>query len=224
MHFPGTAWLRTECRVPGLQACHVSLSEARSQAQSGFAKGLLRTRGVIQKSLPPREFSPPLCHCAEGRQSPRQPILETVLAPLQVVLGSFRHGHPTLSPKTSVARSQVFPTPREAWISSPWLPHLGTAFRRFQAEAPKWATKLPLETTELGCQVRLLIMVHASVQRKWQNSLGGRLLWITPLYKAVATGAFRQFPVILVAARPHHSSRKFKRVDSSREPSVNKGH
>jgi hypothetical protein len=29
-----------------------------------------------------------------------------------------------------------FPTPREAWISSPWLPHLGTSFSRFQAEAP----------------------------------------------------------------------------------------
>ena len=108
---------------------------------------------MIHKSLPPREFSPPLCHCAEGRQSPRQPILETDLAPLQVwVLGSFRHGHPTLSPKISVARSQGFPTPREAWISSPWLPHLGTAFRRFQAEAPKWATKLPLEATELGAK------------------------------------------------------------------------
>jgi hypothetical protein len=116
----------------------------------------------MQKCLPSREFSPPLCHCAEGRQSPRQLILETNLAPLQVwVLGSFKHGHPTLSSKISVARSQVidhggvyhnkllglhelseghlrdnsrplgFPTPREAWISSPWLLHLGTAFRRF---------------------------------------------------------------------------------------------
>jgi hypothetical protein len=35
------------------------------------------------------------------------------------------------------SRPLGFPTPREAWISSPWLPHLGTAFRRFQAEAPK---------------------------------------------------------------------------------------
>jgi hypothetical protein len=25
-------------------------------------------------------------------------------------------------------------------------------------------------------------MVHASVERKWQNSLGGRHFWITPLY------------------------------------------
>jgi hypothetical protein len=103
------------------------------------------------------------------------------LAPLQVwVLGSVRHGHPTLSPKISVARSQVidhggvhhnkllglheeghlrgnsrplgFPTPQEAWISSPWLPHLETAFRRFQAEAPKSATELPLEATELGAK------------------------------------------------------------------------
>jgi hypothetical protein len=51
------------------------------------------------------------------------------------------------------SRPLGFPTPREAWISSPWLSHLGTAFRRFQAEAPKWATKLPLEATELGAKL-----------------------------------------------------------------------
>jgi hypothetical protein len=50
------------------------------------------------------------------------------------------------------SRPLGFPTPREAWISPLWLPHLGTAFRRFQAEAPKWATKLPLEATELGAK------------------------------------------------------------------------
>lgn len=52
----------------------------------------------------------------------------------------------------------------------------GTAFRRFRAEAPKWAAKLPSKATGLNAQVRQLIMVHASTQQKWQNSLGGKQL------------------------------------------------
>src|ERR1700761_5652076 len=58
---------------------------------------------VMQKCLPPREFSPPYCCCVRARQSPRQPILDTDLALLQgCVLGAFRHDQPTLGPKLSV--------------------------------------------------------------------------------------------------------------------------
>jgi hypothetical protein len=38
----------------------------------------------------------------------------------------------------------------------------GLPFRRFQAGAPKWAAKLPLEVTG-RCQVRQLILVHAEI-------------------------------------------------------------
>jgi len=44
------------------------------------------------------------------------------------------------------------PMPQEAWIPSPWLPHLGTAFRRFQAQASKWPLNFPLEATEVGAK------------------------------------------------------------------------
>jgi hypothetical protein len=68
----------------------------------------------------------------------------------------------------------------EARISSPWCTQyhiLRTAFGCYQAEAPKWAAKLPPKATEVNAGSGYSIMVHASVVGfSWRKATFGSRL------------------------------------------------